>query len=51
MMSASDILGLSLLIHSSYGKAQALIMHVDASIRTATSIGDDAARVFAAQFY
>ncbi|NHM32440.1 hypothetical protein G8761_17880 [Bacillus sp. C11] len=35
----------------SYGQAQAVTKHVDAAIGMTTSIGDDAARVFAAQFY
>lgn len=35
----------------SYGQAQAVVEHVDAAIGMNTSIGDDAARVFAAQFY
>jgi hypothetical protein len=35
----------------SYGQAKAVVEHVDAAIGMNTSIGDDAARVFAAQFY
>lgn len=35
----------------SYGQAQAVVQHVDAAIGMNTSIGNDAARVFAAQFY
>lgn len=35
----------------SYGQAQAVVEHIDAAIGMNTSIGDDAARVFAAQFY
>lgn len=35
----------------SYGQAEAVVEHVDAAIGMNTTIGDDAARVFAAQFY
>lgn len=35
----------------SYGQAQAVVEHVDAAIGMTTTIGDEAARVFAAQFY
>lgn len=35
----------------SFGQAQAVVEHVEAAIGMNTSIGDDAARVFAAQFY
>ncbi|MCK1986107.1 MULTISPECIES: CHAT domain-containing protein [unclassified Peribacillus] len=35
----------------SYGQAESLIEHVDAAIGMNTTIGDDAARIFAAQFY
>lgn len=35
----------------SYGQAEAVVEHVEAAIGMNTSIGDDAARVFAAQFY
>ncbi|TKC14752.1 CHAT domain-containing protein [Robertmurraya kyonggiensis] len=35
----------------SYGQAEAVVQHVDAAIGMTTTIGDDAARVFAAQFY
>lgn len=35
----------------SYTQAQAVVEHVDVAIGMKTSIGDDAARVFAAQFY
>lgn len=35
----------------SYGQAQAVVEHVDAAIGMNTSIGDEAAKVFASQFY
>lgn len=35
----------------SYGQAEAVVEHVEAAIGMNTSIGDDAARIFAAQFY
>ena len=35
----------------SYSQAQAVVEHVEVAIGMTTSIGDDAARVFAAQFY
>ena len=35
----------------SYAQAQAVVEHVEVAIGMTTSIGDDAARVFAAQFY
>ncbi|MED4170785.1 CHAT domain-containing protein, partial [Priestia megaterium] len=35
----------------SYGQAKVVVEHIDAAIGMNTSIGDDAARVFAAQFY
>lgn len=35
----------------SYSQAEAVIEHVEAAIGMTTSIGDDAARIFAAQFY
>lgn len=35
----------------SFGQAQAVVEHIDAAIGMNTSIGDDAARVFSAQFY
>lgn len=35
----------------SYGQAQSVVEHVESAIGMNTSIGDDAARVFAAQFY
>lgn len=35
----------------SFGQAEAVVEHVDAAIGMNTSIGDDAARIFAAQFY
>jgi hypothetical protein len=34
-----------------YSKAEAVVQHVPAAIGMNTAIGDDAARVFAAQFY
>ncbi|MDR9794218.1 hypothetical protein Q8A72_14845 [Aeribacillus pallidus] len=52
MMSTSDNIKLVFFNTCfSYGQAQAVIKHVDAAIGMTTSIGDDAARVFAAQFY
>lgn len=35
----------------SYGQAEAVVEHIEAAIGMNTSIGDDAARIFAAQFY
>lgn len=35
----------------SYGQAEAVVQHIEAAIGMNTSIGDDAARIFAAQFY
>src|SRR5690606_37023788 len=35
----------------SYSQAQAVVEHVDAAIGMNTSIGDEAAKVFASQFY
>lgn len=35
----------------SYSQAQAVVEHVEVAIGMTTSIGDDAARIFAAQFY
>ena len=35
----------------SYGQAQEVVQHVDAAVGVTTTIGDVAARVFAAQFY
>ncbi|MCL1964802.1 MAG: CHAT domain-containing protein [Firmicutes bacterium] len=35
----------------SFGQAEAIVEHIEAAIGMTTSIGDDAARVFAAQFY
>ncbi|NWQ44687.1 hypothetical protein MLOOGBEN_28840 [Bacillus sp. EB106-08-02-XG196] len=52
IMSASD--NIKLIFFNtcfSYAQAQALTIHVEAAIGMTTSIGDDAARVFAAQFY
>jgi hypothetical protein len=52
MMSAGDHIRLVFFNTCfSYGQAQAVVEHVDAAIGMNTSIGDDAARVFAAQFY
>jgi len=35
----------------SYGQAKAVVEHVGAAIGMKTSVGDDAARIIAAQFY
>jgi hypothetical protein len=35
----------------SYGQAEAVVQHIEAAIGMNTSIGDEAARIFAAQFY
>lgn len=52
MMSSSDTIRLVFFNTCfSYGQAQAVIEHVDAAIGMNTSIGDEAARVFATQFY
>jgi hypothetical protein len=52
MMSTSDTIRLVFFNTCfSYGQAEAVIEHVDAAIGMNTSIGDNAARVFAAQFY
>lgn len=52
MMSASDTIKLVFFNTCfSYGQAQAVVEHVDAAIGMTESIGDEAARVFAAQFY
>lgn len=52
MMSTSDSIRLVFFNTCfSYGQAQAVVEHVDAAIGMNTSIGDDAARVFAAQLY
>jgi hypothetical protein len=52
MMSTSDEIKLVFFNTCfSYGQAEAVIQHVDAAIGMNTSIGDEAARVFAAQFY
>lgn len=52
MMSSSDSIRLVFFNTCfSYGQAEAVVEHVDAAIGMNTSIGDDAARVFAAQFY
>ena len=52
MMSASDTIKLVFFnTRFSYGQAQAVVEHVDAAIGMTESIGDEAARVFAAQFY
>lgn len=52
MMSSSDTIRLVFFNTCfSYGQAEAIVEHVDAAIGMNTSIGDDAARVFAAQFY
>src|SRR5699024_9092231 len=52
MMSTSDEIKLAFFNTCfSYGQAQAVVQHVDAAIGMTTTIGDEAARVFAAQFY
>lgn len=52
MMSASDTIKLVFFNTCfSSGQAQAVVEHVDAAIGMTESIGDEAARVFAAQFY
>lgn len=52
MMSSSDTIRLVFFNTCfSYGQAKAIVEHVDAAIGMNTSIGDEAARVFAAQFY
>lgn len=52
MMSTSDEIKLVFFNTCfSYGQAQTMVQHVDAAIGMTTTIGDDAARVFAAQFY
>ncbi|MDR7002255.1 CHAT domain-containing protein [Neobacillus niacini] len=52
MMSTSDSIRLVFFNTCfSFGQAQAVTEHVDAAIGMTTSIGDDTARVFAAQFY
>lgn len=52
MMSTSDEIRLVFFNTCfSYGQAQELVQHVDAAIGMTTSIGDEAASVFAAQFY
>lgn len=52
MMSTSDEIKLVFFNTCfSYGQAQAVVQHVDAAIGMTTTIGDEAARVFAAQFY
>ncbi|MCA1066364.1 CHAT domain-containing protein [Rossellomorea sp. AcN35-11] len=52
MMSTSDEIKLVFFNTCfSYGQAQELVQHVDAAIGMTTTIGDEAARVFAAQFY
>lgn len=52
MMSASDTIKLVFFNTCfSYGQAQAVVEHVDAAIGMTNSIGDEAARIFAAQFY
>jgi len=52
MMSTSDEIKLVFFNTCfSYGQAQEVVQHVDAAIGMTTTIGDEAARVFAAQFY
>ncbi|MDM5335735.1 CHAT domain-containing protein [Fictibacillus enclensis] len=52
MMSTSDEIKLVFFNTCfSYGQAQAVVQHVNAAIGMTTTIGDEAARVFAAQFY
>ncbi|WP_077624775.1 hypothetical protein [Sediminibacillus massiliensis] len=52
MMSTSDEIKLVFFNTCfSYGQAQAMVQHVDAAIGMTTTIGDEAARVFAAHFY
>ncbi len=52
MMSSSDKIRLVFFNTCfSYGQAKAVVEHVESAIGMKTSIGDDAARVFAAQFY
>ncbi|PIC95753.1 hypothetical protein CSV69_09510 [Sporosarcina sp. P26b] len=52
MISASDDIKLVFFNTCfSYGQARAVVQHVDAAIGMTKSIGDEAARVFAAQFY
>lgn len=52
MMTASDTIKLVFFNTCfSYGQAQSVVEHVDAAIGMNTSIEDDTARVFAAQFY
>lgn len=52
MMSSSDTIKLVFFNTCfSFGQAQAVVEHVDAAIGMNTSIGDEAARVFAARFY
>ncbi len=52
MMSTSDEIKLVFFNTCfSYGQAQAVVQHVDAAIGMTTTIGDEAARIFAAQFY
>ncbi|MFD1447958.1 CHAT domain-containing protein [Oceanobacillus profundus] len=52
MMSTSDEIKLVFFNTCfSYGQAQAVVQHVDAAIGMTTTIGDEAARFFAAQFY
>lgn len=52
MMSSSDTIRVVFFNTCfSYGQAEAVVKHVDAAIGMKTSIGDDAARNFSAQFY
>ncbi|WP_246880619.1 CHAT domain-containing protein [Sporosarcina sp. 6E9] len=52
MMSTSDEIKLVFFNTCfSYGQAKAVVQHVDAAIGMTTTIGDEAARVFSAQFY
>lgn len=52
MMSTSDEIKLVFFNTCfSYSQAQAVVKHVDAAIGMTSTIGDDAAKIFAAQFY